>query len=388
MKIENRMIQDEGEKGKPTSPKLSGNISLKYGQKKVKESLNYKNAKIDDIRKKINEYFSPVKKAAQIVAISSVGIFPSPASGQDVDINNIDQNSKIENNEQLKNQIFSEVVTAYNNGILRNNPNNVYYFELQKDGYDISYNLDTNLDGENDSIPQINILYVNGNNIYRLDKGQNGISSIDREIVYNYRDALLPGSEIKTYGEFAGENIIVIPELTGKNDAPVHVREINKEEMEKFLDDITEFSETIDSGGIRENENNIRNQIEKDRIYKEGKEKEEKDKELQMKPFSDLYNFLKQNTESFGISHNEGESSHFVKGKYSYDFDESGYLRISFIDDDGYKNFIRANFTKENFGINQAIKIKRNEGGNSDRQEISGEQIGKIINETLLDIKK
>jgi len=328
-----------------------------------------------------------IKKVSQIAAVSFIGLVPGQLKGQEI-VNNSEHQIKIENNEQLKSQIFDEVGVALNNGVLKNKSDNVYYFEFKNGNYDISYNLDTNFDGEKDSNPQISVSYVDGNCFFNLVKGQNEISNIDRDIVYNYKDNSLSNSESKTYGDFGGENMLVIPELYGKNDSMVHFRKINKEEMKKFLNDIKQFSGVVNSVGIEQNNKNIKNKEEKDEILKKESQIKSKEKESQMEPFVFLYNFLKRNKESFDGSHNEGEFFHLIKGKYSYDFDESGYLKISFIDCNGYNNLIKVELKKEKFGIDQALKIKKNEEGVTIRENITEEQIGKIMSDLLLDIKK
>ncbi len=382
-------INDEQEKINTVTQKINeirNELGLQ-GTENNFPSTDYNKNKITKLESKRTSLKEALLKIGKIAAISVIGIMPGKLNGQDT-IKNAGIETRIENNEQLKSQIFNEVDVALKNGLLKNKPDNSYLFEFKNGNYDISYNLDTNGDGEKDLKPQISVSYDSGNSYYELVKGQNEISNIDKDIVYNYKDDSLSNSETKPYGDFGRENLKVIPELYGKENSPVHFRKINKEEIEKFLNDIKQFSGIIDYNGIEQNNINIKNKEEKDNILKKESEEKKNALELQMIPFVDIYNFLKQNINNSQINHNEGDYSHFVKGGYSCDFDDTGYLKVSFVDKDGYKNLITANLGKSDFGIRQALKIKKNEEGSVvSRENMSEEQISKIIKDVLLDIK-
>lgn len=324
--------------------------------------------------------FEGIKKVAKIAAVAAIGLAPGQLKGQD----NIDDSKNkfsIEQNEQLKSLIFDQVRIGFYNGNLRNSPDNAYFFRLEKDGYDITYNLDNDQNGEKDEAPTIEVDYIDGNSEYILQKGPKGINS--RDIVYNYKDNSLSKADQKPYGEFFSENMIVIRELHGKNDHIVNYRKINKEEKEKILKDIRIFFEKADTVGFESNEKNLKLTEEKS-----NQSKEKRQKELEILSIShELSNYLKTKEDFKDKIYNEMEMRYSVsRGIYLIKFDDQN-VYISFVDSDGYKNEVSIDV--KNDEIKRAKKYKKIEDNKIDLKEMSDlSEIKKILEDTFLEISK
>lgn len=318
-----------------------------------------------------------IKKVAKLAVISSIGLVPGQLKGQEV-INNTEHQIRIENNEQLKSQIFNEVKVAFENGVLKNTQQNAYFFRLEKDGYDITYDFDADYDEKKEISPTIEIDYTDGNSNYILQEGPSEITN--RDIVYNYKDNLLSNSETKMYGDFFAENRIIIRNLYGKNDSPVYSRKINKEEMVKFLKDIKQFAQVVDSVGINKNNKNLQQKEEKIKLEQQ-KEKEERD---MIKISENLLDSLKNKQKLEGGEYNEYAMSNISHGIYSYKYYGQN-IDISFVDSDGYTNEVSVDVGKKQ--IRRARKYNKIES-NLKIIDLSNTEAKKVVENAFLEINK
>lgn len=319
------------------------------------------------------------KNVAKVAAVSAIGLMPNQLKGQDT-IKDNGKEINIENTIELKNQIFSEVEIGYKNGILRNTQENVYFFRLEKDGYDITYDLDANYDKKKDENPTIEIDYINGKSNYILQKGK-----VNKDIVYNYEDKSLSSTETKPYEDFAAENMIIISELYGKNKELVNFRKINDNEKNQILIDIRKFFKNIDTIGINENLKNLKNGEQKLELEKQ-KEKNEQIEE------GEIINIAKKLLEYFkGPNNLEGKvyndmymMTTLSQGIYSYRYNNNE-VYVSFLDTEGYKNEVHIKINKNE--INKARKYKKTDQG-LDIKNLSNQETRKIIEDAFSEINK
>jgi hypothetical protein len=319
-----------------------------------------------------------LKNIAKIAAVSAIGLMPNQLKGQDT-LRNNGKELNIENKIELNSQIFDEIEKGYKNGVLKNTPENVYFFHFEKDGYNITYDLDANYDKNKDENPTITIDYVNGKLNYLLKKGNKNI-----DIVYNYEDDSLSNSETKSYGDFAVENIIIINKLYGKNNEPVNFRKINKSEKEKILVDTKKYFIGIDTVGINQNSINLKNGEEKINLKNQKIENEKVEEEEILNIAKKLLDYFNGPNDLEGkVNDNDIDMMITLShGIYSYKYDKND-VNVSFLDADGYKNevLIAVNDNK----IIRARKYKKTKEGNN-IQYLSNQEIKKILEDAYSEI--
>ena len=322
-----------------------------------------------------------IKNVAKVAAVSAIGLMPNQLNGQEV-IKDSGKEISVEKSIELKDKIFNEIETGFKNGVLRNTPDNPFYYNLEKDGYEIVYNMDADFDKKKDQNPTIEVDFEKGNSNYLLKKGLD--ESRDKDIVYNYKDGSLSDSQTKPYAEFFSENLIVIRDLYGKKTQPVNYRAISEEEKVVILSDVEKLlGRELDPIGIEENNKNI--------ALEEQKQTIEKQLKLSAESMSESALGILQYLKTDGKFKEKKEDQFsmmtiITNGEYIFKFNTANF-DLSFKDADGNKNELRFDTRDNEISLTRARKIIQSEQG-INIVDLSNQEVQEILVRVSSDIHK